>query len=122
MIVLQTGAAVALGAILFVLVLGAAALAYVGLHAGRSAAAARRQLARLQATLRGAPALAMLVRADGRIEMAPSLAGWLGLDEARRSLCWSAPTAGSRWRRRSPVGWGSTRRRGRSPTSPPTTG
>ena len=86
MIVLQTGAAVALGAILFVLVLGAAALAYVGLHAGRSAAAARRQLARLQATLRGAPALAMLVRADGRIEMAPSLAGWLGLDEPPRTL------------------------------------
>lgn len=86
MLVLQTGAVVALGAILFVVVLGAAALAYVGLHAQASGAAARRQLARLQATLRGAPALAMLVRADGRIESAPSLAGWLGLDEAPRTL------------------------------------
>ena len=86
MMVLGTGAAVALGALLLALVLGASALAFAGLRAQASAAATRRQLSRLQATLRSSPALAMLVRADGRVEMPSALAAWLGLDQPPRTL------------------------------------
>ena len=86
MMVLGTGAAVALGALLLALVLGAAALAFTGLRAQANAAATRRQLSRLQATLRSSPALAMLVRADGRVEMPSALAAWFGLDQPPRTL------------------------------------
>ena len=86
MMVLGTGAAVALGALLLALVLGASALAFTGLRAQANAAATRRQLSRLQATLRSSPALAMLVRADGRVEMPSALAAWLGLDQPPRTL------------------------------------
>ncbi|WP_093332667.1 PAS domain-containing sensor histidine kinase [Sphingomonas rubra] len=86
MMVLQTDAAVMLGIVLLVLVAGAATMLFVGVRARGEAAAARRQLARLQATFRTSPALAMLVRGDGRIEIPSTLAASLGLDQPARTL------------------------------------
>ena len=78
MLTLGTGAAAALGAILFVLLAGAAAMLFAGLRARGQVAATLGENARLHATLRSAPMLAMLVRPDGRVEMPQRLADWLG--------------------------------------------
>lgn len=53
------------------------AAARVGL---RRAEAGQKQARRLARMVDDSPALPLLVRADGRIEAAPKLAGWLGLD------------------------------------------
>jgi len=59
---------------------GAAIWALItGLEMRRSAAGARRQLRRLSRLLEGAPALPLIVRADGRIEGPDRLARWFGL-------------------------------------------
>ena len=42
--------------------------------------------ARLQALVWGSPAQAMMVRADGRIEVPRRLADWLGLETIPRDL------------------------------------
>ena len=82
---LGTGALAIVGAVVLLLLVGGAVMLFLGCtpggrrrRRGGSWHGCRRRCA--------GPALAMLVRADGRIEMAPSLAGWLGLDEPPRTL------------------------------------
>lgn len=72
------------GALLAVLLMGATGILYLGLRARRDATESRGQNAMFEALLAGAPALAMIVRADGRIEMPGRLADWLGLNPAPR--------------------------------------
>ena len=79
MMVLGTGATIAIGAVLLTLVLLGALLLFLGLRARGEAAAVRRDHARLQALLRTSPAAAMLARGDGRLEMNQLLADWFGL-------------------------------------------
>lgn len=86
MIALGTGAAVTLGAVLLLVVLGAVYTLFLGLRARGEAAAAVAENARLHATLRSAPALAMLVRPDGRVEMPQRLADWFEPGESPRVL------------------------------------
>ena len=73
----------------------AVAIFYTGLRARREAVEAFAANARLEAMLASAPALALLVRADGRIECPPRLADWLGLAATPRYLddLASAPVA-----------------------------
>jgi len=77
MMQLGTGATIGLGLMLLVVIGGGVAALFVGLRTRAAAAMARDENARLHATLRSAPALAMLVRPDGRIEMPTRLADWL---------------------------------------------
>ena len=86
MIVLGTGAIVAGGVVLFALVAVGAAALFVGLRARSDAAAMVAESVRLAAMLRAAPAQAMLVRGDGRVEMPQRMADWLGLALAPRTL------------------------------------
>nr|WP_261295447.1 PAS domain-containing sensor histidine kinase [Sphingomonas hylomeconis] len=59
---------------------------YIGLRARRGAAATAASNARLEALLAAAPALAMVVRTDGRVELPERLADWFGLSPAPRYL------------------------------------
>ena len=78
-----SGATLALmGGLLFVIVAGAAWLAFVGLRARAEARATMRDAGRLDALLRGAPALAAIVRPDGRVDMPRRMADWLGAADA----------------------------------------
>ena len=86
MIVLTPLAAFLAGAVLFLLVAGGAAMLFLGWRARAAAAVAVTESERLSALLRAAPALAMTVRGDGRIEMPRRLADWLGLPEPPRYL------------------------------------
>ena len=86
MITLTPTAAFLAGIVLFLLLAGGAAMLFAGLHARADAAAARADNERLSALLRAAPALAMTVRSDGRVEMPRRLADWLGLPEPARFL------------------------------------
>ncbi len=86
MMQLGTGSAMALGLMLLVMIGGGAAALFVGLRARAAAAMAGDENGRLHATLRSAPALAMLVRPDGRVEMPTRLADWFGLSAAPRTL------------------------------------
>lgn len=86
MIAIGTGAAVLAGVVLFALVAGAAAMLAIGLRQRAAAAAAIDEAEQLRAMLAASPALAMLVRGDGRVEMAQALAAWLGLDRPARML------------------------------------
>ncbi|MFS0770995.1 PAS-domain containing protein [Sphingomonas sp. 1P08PE] len=79
MMVLGTGVAAAVGAVLLVLVLLGALTLYLGLRARGEARATARDNARLHALLRASPAAAMLARSDGRLDMAEGLADWFGL-------------------------------------------
>jgi len=86
LIQLSVMAAVVSGAILALLVGGAGYALFVG---WRMRGAAQDALARASEaeTLRSvSPAMAMLVRADGRVEMPPRLVDWLGLSVAPRFL------------------------------------
>ncbi len=74
------------GVILAVLVGVAMWLLYLGLRAQRGASAAIAANARLEALIASAPALAMVVRTDGRLELADRLADWFGLSPAPRYL------------------------------------
>ncbi|OAN60028.1 sensor histidine kinase [Sphingomonas sp. TDK1] len=86
MIVLSQSSAALVGAVLaFVLIVAIWAL-YAGLAARAAALTAYEQNRRLLRFARTSPALPMLVRADGRMEMSPRLAGWLGLDGPVESL------------------------------------
>ncbi|WP_242137205.1 MULTISPECIES: PAS domain-containing sensor histidine kinase [unclassified Sphingomonas] len=71
---------------LAVLLTGASVILYGGLRARREAAATFAENARLSATLASAPALAMIVRADGRVECPERLADWFGLTSPPRYL------------------------------------
>ena len=86
MIVVGGVAAFVAGAVVFLLVLGGALMLFAGLRARAEARAAVAEAARLAALLHGAPALAMTVAADGRVEMPRRLADWLGLAEPARFL------------------------------------
>ena len=86
MIVVGAGAAFLVGAILLLLIAGGAAMLFVGLRARGEATAAQAEAARLDQLLRGAPALAMIVADDGRVDMPRRLADWLGLREPARFL------------------------------------
>ncbi|MES2057573.1 MAG: histidine kinase, partial [Pseudomonadota bacterium] len=59
---------------------------YRGIRAQRGAAATLAANARLEALLAVAPALAMVVRADGRLELPDRLADWFGLSSPPRYL------------------------------------
>jgi signal transduction histidine kinase len=85
-IALTTPAAAIIGALL-ALWLGAAVWALVtGLELRRSAHEAEERNRRLQALIGSAPALIVLVHADGSIEGTERLADWLGLDERPATL------------------------------------
>ena len=79
MVTLGTGAAVAVGAVLLLLVLVGAMLVFHGIRMRGQAAAATADNARLEAMLRAAPAIPMVVRADGRVQMPARMADWFGL-------------------------------------------
>jgi signal transduction histidine kinase len=79
MIVLGTGAAVAGGAILFALVVAGAVLKFQGLRTRGEARQVAAENVRLRAVLGSAPALSMVVHADGRLDMPQRLADWIGL-------------------------------------------
>ena len=79
MIVLGTGMTVLLGAVLFALVAATGWALFVGLRARGEAQATSAAAAEAEAIRHSAPALSMLVRSDGRVEMPPRMADWLGL-------------------------------------------
>jgi signal transduction histidine kinase len=72
------------GAVLFGLLGLAGWLAFVGLRARGEAAAALTENERLRGLVGTAPAQAMLVRADGRVEAPAAVVDWLGLPLAPR--------------------------------------
>ncbi len=74
------------GVILALLIGGGCVALYLGLRARRAAASTLVANARLEALLGSAPALAMVVRADGRLELPDRLADWFGLSPAPRYL------------------------------------
>ncbi|MDQ2893222.1 MAG: PAS-domain containing protein [Pseudomonadota bacterium] len=86
MIVLGTGMTVLLGAIVFALVAGAGWALFVGLRARGDAARVIEAAAEAEQIRHSAPALAMLVRADGGVEMPTRMADWLGLTAPPRFL------------------------------------
>jgi signal transduction histidine kinase len=83
---LSAPAAVLTGIALALLIGGAVWMLYFGLKARREAAAAFAENARLEALLASAPALTMIVRADGRLELPDRLADWFGLAPPPRFL------------------------------------
>ena len=72
---------VLIGVVLGGWTLAALAAIYLASRATAQVRDARTGLKRLQRMLDESPALPLLVRADGRIEASPRLAGWLGLEE-----------------------------------------
>ncbi|UZK67152.1 sensor histidine kinase [Sphingomonas sp. M1-B02] len=86
MIEIPQSAAVLAGAALALLVLGATWMLFVGLRARATASDLADGNARLTALVGGSPAQAMVVRADGRIELSRRLGDWLGLDALPREL------------------------------------
>ncbi|BCI70160.1 two-component sensor histidine kinase [Sphingomonas paucimobilis] len=86
MITINSVEAVLLGAGACVLILVGTLLLFLGLRARSEAGAIRREHERLDGLLRAGPAQAMLVCADGRIEMPARLADWLGLVDPARFL------------------------------------
>jgi len=67
------------GAALALAIVGACWILYTGLRARSAAAATLANNDKLDALLSSGPALAMVVRADGRLELPDRLADWLGL-------------------------------------------
>ncbi|HEX8419593.1 MAG TPA: PAS-domain containing protein [Sphingomonas sp.] len=86
MITLGVGAALIIGGIVFALLGGAGYLLFLGLLARAEAARVVASHRDLDAVRQSAPALAMLVRADGRVEMPARMADWLGLPASPRFL------------------------------------
>ena len=68
------------------LVLGATWMLFAGLRLRAEARETADRDARLAALVAGSPAQAMIVRADGRVEVPRRLADWLGLDLLPREL------------------------------------
>jgi signal transduction histidine kinase len=77
---LSTSALVVLGLLLAAWTLGAAAVVLMAGARARRAESGRKSARRLARMIEEAPAIPLLVRADGRIEAPPRLAAWLGLD------------------------------------------
>ncbi|MFZ5747361.1 MAG: PAS-domain containing protein [Pseudomonadota bacterium] len=86
MIAIAQTAAVAAGAVAALFVIVAAWMLYTGLRARAQAREATGRIERYEALMLHAPADAMVVRADGRVEMSRRLADWLGLAEVPRDL------------------------------------
>lgn len=84
--ILGTGQIAAAGALLALLVAGAAWALYTGLLLRARARHLESDNARLWALIRSAPARAMVVRGDGRVETSSRLLDWLGLDAPPRDL------------------------------------
>ncbi|SEM45231.1 Signal transduction histidine kinase [Sphingomonas gellani] len=82
MIVLKTGAAVLAGAILLVLVVASVVFLFRGLRVRAHLAAVETENGRLRAVLQSAPALSMVIHADGRLDMPQRMADWLGLPKS----------------------------------------
>ena len=82
----STGQMALAGAVLAVLVGVAAYALYLGLKLRAGARGVEADNARLWALIRSAPARAMVVRGDGRIELSSQLLDWLGLAAAPREL------------------------------------
>jgi signal transduction histidine kinase len=82
----SVAAVTAAGAVILLLILAGAVLVFQGLQARAEAAGALAETARLLAMLRSAPAMAMVVRADARVEMPERMADWLGLATPPRFL------------------------------------
>ena len=79
MISLSVASAAGVGALLAVLVIAACVALFVGLRARADAAAEAEGNRRFSALIESSPAQAMVVRADGRVEMPQRLADWFGL-------------------------------------------
>ncbi len=79
MITLTPVAAALAGAVMALLVGGAAWVLFGGLRLRSEAASARASAARVSALLDAGPAVAAIVHGDGRIELPGRLADWLGL-------------------------------------------
>ncbi|MBO9623440.1 MAG: PAS-domain containing protein [Sphingomonas sp.] len=86
MIEIPQSAAVAAGAIVALLVIAATWVLLAGLRARAAGREFAERDARLAALVRESPAQAMVVRADGRIELSRRLGDWLGLAELPRML------------------------------------
>jgi len=74
------------GAAIALAIVGACWVLYNGLRARAAARATAADNDKLSALLSSAPALAMVVRADGRLELPDRLADWLGLSPTPRFL------------------------------------
>lgn len=78
----MSGQAVAAGGVVLALFMGFAIWAlYTGLRARWEAASSVAAAARMQALMEAAPALAMTVYADGRVDLPDRLVDWLGLSQ-----------------------------------------
>lgn len=86
MIEIPQSAATGAGAVLALLVLAATWVLLSGLKIRSEAREIAERNARLAALIAGSPAQAMVVRADGRVEVPQRLADWLGLDLLPREL------------------------------------
>lgn len=86
MIEISLSAATVAGAALAALILGATWALFAGLRARAAAGELAVENARLQSLVAGSPAQAMIVRADGRIELSRRLADWLGHADVPRDL------------------------------------
>ncbi len=86
MIVLGTGATLLAGVLLFAFFAGTSAMLFVGLRARAGAAANAADNERIDALLRAAPALAMMILPSGLVEVPRRLADWFGLEALPRDL------------------------------------
>jgi len=86
LIEIPQSAATGAGAVLALLVLAATWVLLSGLKVRGEAREIAERNARLAALIAGSPAQAMVVRADGRVEVPQRLADWLGLDLLPREL------------------------------------
>ncbi len=86
MVELSVMAAVVCGAVLALLVGGAGYALFVGWQLRAEALESIAHVREAEALRSVSPAMAMLVRADGRVEMPPRLVDWLGLSVAPRFL------------------------------------
>src|SRR3546814_2112116 len=83
---LSTTAMAVLGVIMALWLVGAAWAIYSGFAMRRRSAFTAEQADRLTTLLESAPALPVVVRADGRIDAPDRLAGWLGLEKVPKFI------------------------------------
>lgn len=86
MIEIPQSAAILVGAVLALLLIGGTWMLFAGLRIRAEGREAADRDARLAALVAGSPSQAMLVRADGRVEVPRRLADWLGLELLPREL------------------------------------
>jgi hypothetical protein len=86
MMVVETAASAVAGVLLLLPIGSGAVLLYMGLRAKAEARAIALANLHLSALVEASPAIATIVRADGRIEMPQRMIDWLGLATAPRSL------------------------------------